>query len=534
MVLYYEQKEPIFHALLAWTKIRTIFGLVLKRFEFWFFIGGHCTAMAMFKTGMWDAGELGELSGTWEAVSTTQMFMVFLLTFYNGHCYDRYLRLYYLCCDVLDGSIFFVQELVVALSPPRAEQHRIRAVKYIVAIQHLFFVGLTGGMKSKKDWREIVNRGLLTKLEAEQLQIYPSQSIETVLVVATWTMQIIDKALEDDAFWTERSMRVAHTHNRMSEHMTQFLHAMHQIGDELACPIPFPMWHLMNVVLAFNLFLLCTLTAVFKTYQTVFPLMISVMFFLGLREVAANLSDPFHGRGFGSDFPIADFLQFAFDGSVCLLEAFRHGDPDEFAQMLVKNTKEFTNEQLSHSTPNSVIYKPKYDPVVMNPFSWHREKPLVEMTGFEEGPEEILRYGGMVPAEDDMPKERKKRTRILKKKPTKRGFLSILLGRAATNNSLTEIIKEPEKTETEKRLERLQKKNAKIEEEISKWDAEVNQLRAVLEHRLSVGRDLGLPVDEILAKALNKTEEPKMATRDAPQFTSFDEASRLMVNAANK
>jgi len=488
----------------------------------------------MFKTGMWDAGELGELSATWEAIGTSQMFMVFLLTFYNGHCYDRYLRLYDLCMDALDGAIFFVQELVVSMSDPSVENHRVKAVKYVIAILHIFFVGLTGRMKTKSDWREIVNRGLLTKLEAEQLQQYPSQSIETVLVVSTWAMQIIDKGLEDDAFWTPRSMRIAHTHNRMQVHMTQFLYSMHSIGDELANPIPFAMWHLMNVVLGFNLFLLCTLTAVFQTYQTVFPLMISVMFFLGLREVAASLSDPFHGRGFGSDFPIADFLQYAFDTAVCLLEAFRHGDPEEFAKMLVKNMTEFTNDQLRHTTPNHVIYKPKYDATVMNPFSWHQEKPLLEMTGVDIGPEEILRYSVMVPAEDDMPRVHKKRTRTIVHKPKKIGFIGKLLGKTSALTTTSEVIKDPEMTETEKHLDRLQKKNAKVEEEMSKWDAEVAQLRVLLEHRLSVGHDLGLPVDEILAKALNKTVEPERTYRDAPQFTSFDEASRLMVHAANK
>merc|ERR1719162_2843543 len=139
-------------------------------------------------------------------------------------------------------------------------------------------------MKTKTEWREVVRRGLLSKLEAEQLQSYPSHSIEAVLVLATWTMQIIDKALEDDVFWDFRSMRIAHTHNRLQNHMNTILSSVHEIGDVLALPIPYPYYHVMNLVLIFNLLILCVICASFMTYQTVFPFFVSLMFFLGLRD----------------------------------------------------------------------------------------------------------------------------------------------------------------------------------------------------------------------------------------------------------
>lgn len=538
MVFYYEQKEPIFYALVSWLKTTTIFGLVLKRPEFWFFLAGHCTAMAMFKTGIWHSGELTDLSGTWEAVSATQMFMVFLLTFYNGHCYDRYLRLYHNCMEALDGTIFFVQEVVISMAPPSVEAHRIRAVKYACAMLHIFFVGLTGRMKNKADWREIVQRGLLTKLEAEQLQHYPSQSIETVLVVSTWAMQIIDKGLEDDAFWHSRSMRIAHTHNRMQAFMTQLLRSFHEIGDEIANPIPFQLYHLMNIVLMFNLFLLCTLTAVFATYQTVFPLMISIMFFLGLREVAGNLSDPFHGRGFGSDFPVASFVQYGFDTSVCLLEAFRHGDPEAFASKLATECKEFTNEQLRHTTPDKVIYPPKYDATVQMAFGWNQEGSMTEMEGHPDGPEEIMTRTSMNP--DEFPEVRKRRRRnedddlVMVHKP---GFFGRLFGKSSRPQHVNEKAgaEGTDLLEAEIRLGKSQKRNAGVEEEICKWREEVMDLRTLLEHRLKVGHDLNLPVDEIVSNAMNKLVEPddSKTRRVPPEFTSFDEARAIVKHAAD-
>merc|ERR1740130_149949 len=109
----------------------------------------------------------------------------------------------------------------------------------------------------------MVQRGLLTALEAEQLQNYPAQSIETVLVLSTWAMQTVDRGLEDDAFWGPRSMRIAHTHNRLQGYMTHILSAIHEIGDTMAMPVPFAYYHVMNVVLIFDMMMLCVLTASF-------------------------------------------------------------------------------------------------------------------------------------------------------------------------------------------------------------------------------------------------------------------------------
>merc|ERR1719375_1471392 len=334
----------------------------------------------------------------WEAVSATQMFMVFCSTFFNGHCFTRYLYLYDLCMEVLDGSLFFVQEIVVSMSSPRVEHHRIRAVKYVLAMMHVFFVGITGGMKSKSEWREVVRRGLLTKLEAEQLQYYPSHCIETVLVLSTWTMQIIDKALEDDVFWDFRSMRIAHTHNRLQSHMNSILRSVHEIGDVLALPIPYPYYHVMNLVLIFNLLILSIICASFSTYQTVIPFLISVMFFLGLREVSAALAEPFNGDD--SDFPIDAFLQYAFDTAICLLEAFRTGNAEEFVSRLLDSTTEFTNEQLRHRIPNHIIYTKNYDPTSSSPFSWNKEMPLLALASHSKGPIAALKTNQMAPTKD--------------------------------------------------------------------------------------------------------------------------------------
>merc|ERR1719487_1496111 len=89
--------------------------------------------------------------------------------------------------------------------------------------------------------------------------------------------------------------------------------------------------------------------------------------------------------------------------------------------------------------------------------------------------------------------------------------------------------------EAEIRLGKSQKRNAGVEEEIGKWQEEVEDLRTLLQHRLKIGRDLNLPVDELLSNSVNKLVEPddSKTRRVPPEFTTFDEARAIVVHAAD-
>lgn len=381
MTFYYKAKQPAYASFLVVARTVTVFGMVGTRVEFWVFMAFHIVCVVLS-----EATVTKEVP--WDAVAGTLLFLTFLMTFYNGHCYTRYMKLYYLCMDVIDGLIFFVMELNVSFCSPSVLHHRILATKYILALTHIFFIGITGGMSSRADWNEIMRRGLLSEKEAKQLARYPARSMERVLLLSTWTMQVCDIALQDDHFWGDRSMRIAHTHNRLEEHITLILHAIHEIEDILALPIPFPYYHIMNVVMLINLIGLGMLAASYHTYMTMFPYAVAVGFFMGLREVSTMLADPF--RGGDSDFPVESFLQYVFDHAVCLLEAFRHEDPEQYVSQMVKCSKMFTNPELAYLIPFDTLYTKHYDQNTSNPFSWNKETPLQELIGTPEGPAKIL------------------------------------------------------------------------------------------------------------------------------------------------
>jgi len=388
MTFYYAQDQPMTSAVLMGSWTVTIIGLVVKRLEFWAFVFLHMTLVILLRTKIVDT-QFDLTSLKWQAVGASQFFMTFFLTFYNHHCYARYLQLYKLSMDVCSGILFFMHELVVSLPYPATRRHRVAAAKYALALHYIFFMGVGGGMRKKSDWLEVVNRGLLTKLEAEKLSAYPARSIEVVLVIGSWAMQIVDKALDNEACWTTRSMRIAHAHNRMNHHLTSALLGAHKVGDVLGLPVPFAYYHVMNVVLIANLGILSVVTAFFKTYMTFLPQATTTMFFMGLRECSVNLADPFGPKDV--NLPVSAFVQYTFDTSVCLIESFREHAEEGIVQEHIAQCHNFTSAQLRHQTTPDVVYQKNYDPALSNPFSWNKEMPMHIMATQPDGPAGALR-----------------------------------------------------------------------------------------------------------------------------------------------
>merc|ERR1719444_657115 len=92
----------------------------------------------------------------------------------------------------------------------------------------------------------------------------------------------------------------------------------------MAMPIPFAYWHLMNLVFAMNFLSLSVLLAGFRAWMTIGPYAAALLVFMGLRECSNALADPFGEDTV--DFPLAKYLDYTFDHSVCLLESCSHDD----------------------------------------------------------------------------------------------------------------------------------------------------------------------------------------------------------------
>jgi predicted membrane chloride channel (bestrophin family) len=331
------------------------------------YIGFHAAMVVCFKYADLHLGNF-----RWEAAGAMQFFLMFMLIFYNGHCYERYLDFYRSCMDVLRSSIFFIQELIISVPYDEVEKHRQVASRYILATVYLFYMGVTGGAAKGLEWHELKRKGLLTKDEAHMLSEYPGR---VTLTLTSWAMQVVLKALDKDVFWEDQKPHIAHVHNRLNVHMIAIIRSSNRVCYLLAQPIPFLYFHLMNSILVVNFFVLGVAFAIFKTWMTLAAYGFAVLVYTGMRQVSIDLSEPFEQDA--SDFPVHQFLDYAFDHSVGLLEAFSHPDAYDVVMNSISSTSAFTNEELTRSATTQVQYN--YGRTKTNPFVWHKPMPFQQL-----------------------------------------------------------------------------------------------------------------------------------------------------------
>lgn len=374
MTYYYDPEQSSIRALLQWKK--SSIRWVVQRPEFWLFLSFHIFLVISARANIVDWVPSGE---KWKVNGAFQYFTTFFLTFYNSNCYQRYEYLYPCCMSVMDGVLLVVRELTVSFRSPDTWKHRLAATKYLLAGCYLFFFGLAQETLSIDKWSEVVKKGLLTKHEAQMLMKYPGGDV--VPVVNTWVMIVLVDALKKDSLWRQRSQRVAHIHNRLNFLMVPLMRAQGKAAETMAMPIPFAYWHLMNLVFSLNFFLLAFSLASYRNIMTIIPYAMALLTFMGLREVSNALADPFGEDSV--DFPLEKYLDFTFDQSVCLLQAFSHEMAYERVAAQIKETKPFEESQLRHTIPASgqgALYNDGFRAHESGTFLWTRETPLQRLT----------------------------------------------------------------------------------------------------------------------------------------------------------
>lgn len=371
----YDPKQPTLASLVPWRNPALV--KIFFSFEFWFYLNFH--GMIVFLSM---SGALPLLPVDWKASGAFQYFTTFFLTFYNGNCYARYQKLYTACCDLMDSTLLFVREMTVAFKDETTWKHRLQATKWLLAAVDLFFMGVCGNKLSMKEWSEVVKKGLLTKPEAQLLLKYPGP--EVVPILTTWVMISVADALELPTFherknpkWTcVRAQKIAHLHNRLDFIMTKLMASYRLISETMAQPIPFAYWHLMNLVFSLNFLLLALILASFQHWMTVIPYSMALLTFMGLREVSNQLADPFGDDVV--DFPLAKYLDYTFDHSICLLQAFSASDAYSRVRKQVYASAPFNERQVRRHVKPENLYSEAYAAHSDSVYIWEKEQPLAE------------------------------------------------------------------------------------------------------------------------------------------------------------
>eukprot|EP00747_Dinoflagellata_sp_TGD_P144712 gnl/TRDRNA2_/TRDRNA2_176531_c0_seq2.p1 gnl/TRDRNA2_/TRDRNA2_176531_c0~~gnl/TRDRNA2_/TRDRNA2_176531_c0_seq2.p1 ORF type:complete len:439 (-),score=72.02 gnl/TRDRNA2_/TRDRNA2_176531_c0_seq2:722-2038(-) len=362
MTIYYDPQQPGL-PVLKWHG--AIYSFVLVKTEFWLYIFWHvfCVSLCVY---LLEEGTFQNFR--WEAAAVMQYFMCFFLTFYIDKCFERYMMIYPAANDLMDTVVMFVHEMNVSLYQPALQKHRTAVTKYLLSCVHEYFFVITGGKMTKPSWKQLVKRGLLTKAESDMLAAYPGG--RATMVLTSWALLIIRAALENDVSWQERSQQTVHIYNRHSAHIVKILKSANRIANLMGMPLPFVYFHLMNIILMFNIMVLATIPALMRTYITVVPFGIALMIYMGCREISSSLVDPFNEDPV--DFPIQQFVNHTFDRTVSLLEGFMEEAVRERTVHAGRNCSEWEEDQLKRPIPLSIMYEPGSCAATECSFRWHR------------------------------------------------------------------------------------------------------------------------------------------------------------------
>jgi predicted membrane chloride channel (bestrophin family) len=374
-IVNYDPKQPTLKSFMPWTNPSLV--KVFTSVEFWFYTFMHTFVVFLTITDI-----VPLLDVDWKAAGAFQYFTTFFLTFYNGNCYARYQKLYSACTELMDGALLFVRELTICFKDETTWKHRLQATKWLLAAVDLFFMGVCGNKLSMKGWSEVVKKGLLTRPEAQMLLRYPGPEI--VPILTTWTMIAVADGLEKPCFHEKknpawpicRTQKIAHLHNRLDRILIKVMTAYREISETMAQPIPYAYWHLMNLVFTLNFMLLAMILASFRHWLTIVPYCMALMTFMGLREVSNQLADPFGDDIV--DFPLAKYLDYTFDHSICLLTAFTSEDAYERVRKQIHASPLFDDRQIRRHMNPERLYNEAYVAHTDGVFIWEREQPLQE------------------------------------------------------------------------------------------------------------------------------------------------------------
>lgn len=379
---YYDPQAGGIKSVFQWQA--TVFEMVFKKREFWCYILWNLFLTSGFIFAVPD-NKVDEFN--WDAASIMQYVMTFFVTFYNDMCFMRYEKLYPEVVNFSDGVVDIVQELAVNLHWQDLIVHRVACTKYLLAIVYEHFMMVCGGKLHEENWNELIYKGLLTEQEVCVLKEFPGGKIGNVL--STWVMFIVKDALVQDCLWRkdyksyDTSQQTVHIYNRFVKHMNSMMKSMHQIGYTMANPIPFAYYHLMNFILLFNIMLLATFSALYKSYASVFPFGIALLIYMGLREVSTALADPFGEDAV--DFCVPDILRNCFDRAICILLAFQRQEPRDWVFKQIKHNDEFQEEHLRRSCKAKVFQQHPGDKF-KGPAACHMRWTMDSL--FEDAPED--------------------------------------------------------------------------------------------------------------------------------------------------
>jgi len=288
MTVEYECDD--FNELTAFFRWRgTVFPAVLCRPPIWGLTLVHCIFLYMHKQLGWDPGAIVVGDGPDDVSKVSTTFLVFFLVYYSGQCYQRYYNMYQKCM-AMAGDVQCWVGLCRVYFPTANADILWNLSRHMVASVYFLYFEL-GGLASdggrvitEAEWSVLFRSSLISESERKVLEKYRGSRF---FLMQSWALRLASEqcAKPDKAPGTDI---------RSFEQYVLSLRANGgSISNLLKQPVPFPMYHILMLMLNVNLIITAYAMVEANTIMSIPCFFIICFVCLGLKETSVALSDPF-------------------------------------------------------------------------------------------------------------------------------------------------------------------------------------------------------------------------------------------------
>lgn len=282
------------------------------RWEFLFFFGLHLLACLLFMWGKVPGFQHNSKASkvAWNQVQVITTVTVFVEVFYTQACFKRYLMLYSLCRQLLlqVSSACFNLRLHLMLARPK---HVRLSARYLFAGVLMFFQD-TNAERQVDTMHDLLEKAgySLTRVE-ERNFLAQLDGPERCIVVIAWATEVWRLGAQQAGVPANIQMSLA-------TEFSEILETMHLLKTSLKLMVPFPYFHILNLMVSVNLVLWAYCMAASMSYTSIFTYLLAEIVFMGMLVLASEMADPFGEDKV--DFPLADWLRETVEFSIKLLE----------------------------------------------------------------------------------------------------------------------------------------------------------------------------------------------------------------------
>lgn len=283
----------------------TIFPVLMKKPEYWLFIGVHFSLTFLYTSGIVIPDPNSPSNGPLVPVMT-QLTVIFVVM-YTNNCFKRYFGLYDKVRALMACIPELVQECRMRIDN---KQQRAKIVGYTMAgVLDYFIEAVDGGDDKPPDpgLQMLEKHHMLNYTELCFLKTVPKE--KRYLIMFQWSTEVARLGLGSGG------LRYL---NLFTSKVMGIRRAQQDVSDTLEVPMPWQYFHLFSVLITMDLILLADMSAMHCSAVVSIGYMLVLTLLLGLREVSIGMSDPFGDDPV--DFPIKYWLFQLFSECAVLLE----------------------------------------------------------------------------------------------------------------------------------------------------------------------------------------------------------------------